>query len=138
MKAIILYYSFSGHTKKAAEKLARSQGAELVEIQTVKPIGKFQAFVWECPRAMMRRAARIQPVTQSLKDYDMITLMAPVWASYPAPAFNAAVKLLPAGKNVQVILVSGGGAGATKRSEAGTKALIKAQGCKLLAYKDAR
>ncbi|MEA4927112.1 MAG: NAD(P)H-dependent oxidoreductase [Candidatus Limiplasma sp.] len=138
MKAIILYYSLSGHTRKAAEKLARSQGAEVVEIKTVKPVSKLRAFLVECPRAMMRKPAAIQPVAQDLKGYDLITLMGPVWASHPAPAFNAAIELLPKGKNVQLILVSAGGAGATHRSEQATRALVKQRGCSVVAYKDVK
>lgn len=139
MKSIILYYSYNGHTKKWAEKLARShQGAELVEVQTKKRLGKFLTYLVECPRAMMRRCAAIKPVTQDLAGYDLITLAAPVWASYPAPAFNAMVQLLPKGKNVQVIMVSAGGPGATKKSEKNTKNLIRHRGCRVVSYKDVK
>lgn len=138
MKSIILYYSYNGHTKKVAEKLARTQGADLVEIQTVQQKGNFMTYLVDCPRAMMRKGAEIEPVTQDLSAYDLITLAAPVWASYPAPAFNAMVKLLPKQKNVQVILVSASGSGATKKSEIGTKHLIKDKGCKVIAYKDVK
>ena len=138
MKSIVLYYSYSGHTKKAAEKLARTQSAELVEIQTKTHKSKFLTYLVDCPRAMMRKASPIEPITQDLSGYDMITLAAPVWAGRPAPAFNSMVKLLPKNKNVQVILVSAGGPGATKKSEKGTRHLIKEQGCKVLAYKDVK
>ncbi len=136
MNAIVLYYSYTGHTKKIAEKLAHTQGAELVEIHTKGRLGKLNAFVVQCPRAMMRKTAAIQPIAQDLNGYDMITLAGPVWASYPAPAFNAMIKLLPAGKNVQLLLVSGSGSGGTKKSEEGTKRLVKKQNCTVLAYKD--
>jgi flavodoxin len=138
MKSIILYYSYSGSTRKVAEKLARTQSAELLEIKTKKQKSKFAAYLVECPRARMRKCAAIQPVTQDLKGYDLITLAAPVWAGYPAPAFNSMVKLLPPNANVQVILVSASGSGATKKSEEGTRRQIKKQGCKVLAYKDTR
>ena len=138
MKSIVLFYSYGGHTKKVAEKLARTQGADLVEIQTKTHKGKFLTYLLDCPRAMMRKAAPIEPITQNLADYDLITLASPVWASNPTPAFNAAVKLLPKNKNVQVIMVSASGSGATKRSEAATKTLIKKQGCKVLSYKDVK
>lgn len=138
MKSIVLYYSYGGHTKKAAEKLARSQGAELVEIQTQSVKGKFLTYLVDCPRAMMRKSAAIEPITQDLSSYDLITLASPVWASYPTPAFNAVVKLLPKGKNVQVLMVSSSGSGATKKSEDGTKKLIRHQGCRVVSYKDVK
>jgi hypothetical protein len=136
MNAIVLYYSYQGHTRKIAEKLAHTQGAELVEIHTKSRPGKFNAYLVQCPRARMRKTAAIQPVAQDLNGYDMITLAGPVWFGFPAPAFNAMIKLLPAGKNVQLLLVSGNGSGGTKKSEDGTKKLVKHQGCTVLAYKD--
>lgn len=138
MKTVILYYSYNGHTKKVAEKLARTQGADLVEIQTKKRKSKFMTFLVDCPRAMMHKCSPIQPISRDLSAYDMITIAAPVWASSPAPAFNEAVKVLPKGKNVQVIMVSASGAGATKRSEEFTKKLIRHQGCTVVAYKDVK
>jgi flavodoxin len=136
MNSIVLYYSYSGYTKKVAQKLAHTQGATLVEIQTRKRKNIVTTFLVDCPRAMMRKRVPIQPVTQDLSGYDLITLAAPVWAGKPAPAFNAMVDLLPKGKNVQVILTSGGGD--TKKSEEGTRRLIKQKGCKVLAYKDVK
>ncbi|HNW85970.1 MAG TPA: NAD(P)H-dependent oxidoreductase [Candidatus Limiplasma sp.] len=138
MNAIVLYYSYNGHTKKVAEKFARSQGAELVEVQTQTRKSKFLTYLVDCPRAMMRKSSAIEPLTQDLSAYDLITLASPVWASYPTPAFNSMVKLLPKNKNVQVLMVSASGSGATKKSEHGTKALIKHQGCKVISYKDVK
>lgn len=136
MKAIILYYSYKGHTKKVAEKLARAQGAELVEIHTKKRKNMLMTFLVDCPRARMRKISAIEPITQDLSSYELITLAAPIWNSYPAPAFNAMVGLLPKGKNIEVIMVSSGGD--TKKVEEGTRKLIKKQGCTVVAYKDIR
>jgi len=136
MKAIILYYSYKGHTKKVAEKMARAQGAELVEIRTKKRKNILMTFLVDCPHARMRKSSAIEPFTKDLSGYDLITLAAPVWAGYPAPAFNAMVGLLPKGKNIEVIMVSG--SGDTKKVEDGTRKLIKKQGCTVVAYKDIR
>jgi len=136
MKSVVLYYSYTGHTKKAAEKMARTNGADLVEIQTQKKKSKFVTFLVDCPRAMMRKASPLKPIAQDLQAYDLITIASPVWASYPTPAFNSIVKLLPKGKNVQLIFVSGGGSGATKRSEHGTRELVRHAGCKVVDYKE--
>ena len=138
MKTVVLYYSYGGHTKKVAEKLARTQGADLVEIKTKVRRPMPLLFVYDCALALMHKTTAIEPIQQDLSKYDMITLASPVWASNPTPAFNAAVKLLPKGKNVQVILVSGSGTGATQRSEKFTKHRIKDQGCTVVAYKDVK
>jgi len=38
MKALVLYYSFSGSTRRVAEALGRRLGAPVAEIRTVEPI----------------------------------------------------------------------------------------------------
>jgi hypothetical protein len=136
MNSIVLYYSYTGHTKKIAEKMAHTQSCELVEIQTQKRRSKLTVFLLECPRARMRKAASIKPIDKDLSGYDMITLAAPVWNSFPAPAFNAMVELLPKDKHVEIILVSGHGSGATAKSEEGTRKMIKKKGCTIVAYKE--
>jgi len=136
MNSIVLYYSYNGHTKKVAEKMARTQGAELVEVQTRRRKSLIGTVLVDCPRARMRKPAPIKTITQDLNAYDFITLAAPVWAGRPAPAFNAMIELLPKGKNVQVIMVSSGGD--TKKNEDATKKLIRHHGCKVLAYKDVK
>ncbi|MDD3920330.1 MAG: hypothetical protein PHO41_04055 [Eubacteriales bacterium] len=136
MKSIILYYSFQGHTKKIAEKMAHTLGADLVEVQTKRHQSLVGAYLVETLRAHRRKVAPIKTVTQDLNGYDLITLAAPVWNSFPAPAFNAMVQLLPPHKNIQVIMVSAHGSGATEKSEEGTRKLIKKQGCTVVDYKD--
>jgi hypothetical protein len=53
----------------------------------------------------------------------------------PAPAFNSIVKMLPAGKDVEIHLVSGGG---STEAEAHEKviALVEKSGSKVVAFKD--
>ena len=136
MKTIVLYYSYKGHTKAVAQKMAKAQGAEAVEIQTKKVKSMVATAFFDCPRAMMRKAVPIKPITKNLAGYDRIILAAPVWAGNPAPAFNAMVKLLPKGKEVKVVLVSKGGE--TEKSAAGTKALIEKQGCRVAGYEDVK
>ena len=138
MKSIILYYSYNGHTKKVAEKLAKAQGAELVEVKTQTEKGKFLIFLVDCPRARMRKSVAIEPITQDLSGYDLITVASPVWAGFPSPVFNAVVKLLPKGKNVQVVMVSASGSGATSKSEEGTKKMMRHLGLRVVGYKDVK
>ena len=83
---------------------------------------------------MKRKTVAIQPIKVNLKEYDRIILGCPVWAAYPAPAFNSIVEQLPAGKEVGIFLCSGGGD--TKKSEEGTKALIEKKGCKVISYQN--
>lgn len=134
MKTLVLYYSFSGKTKKEAEKIAKAQKGNLCEVTEVKKRGKFSAYFIGCPQAMKRAVPAVNPLGVKLEDYDRIYIGAPVWASSPAPAFNAAVKMLPAGKEVGVFLTSGSGNSA--KSAEGTKKMITDKGCKVIEYKD--
>lgn len=134
MKTLILYYSFTGKTKREAEKLAASLGADLHEITEVKKRNLFTAFIPGCLHAMKRAVPAIRPLETEPAEYDRIYIGAPVWASSPAPAFNAAVMLLPAGKEVGVFLTSG--SGDTAKSAEGTKKMITDKGCKVIDYKD--
>lgn len=37
MSALVIYYSYSGNTRRAAERIGKAIGADLAEIQTVRP-----------------------------------------------------------------------------------------------------
>ena len=134
MKTLVIYYSFGGHTKTEAEKLAASVKGDLCEVTQVKKFNMFTAFFSGCPKALKRIATDIRPIGVKLGDYERIYIGAPVWAGNPAPAFNAVVKALPAGREVGLFLVSG--SGDTSKSADGTKKLITDKGCKVIEYKD--
>lgn len=138
MKSIIMYYSYRGHTKKVAEKMAHTLESDLLEVQTPKRKNIISTFFVDCPRARMRKSTTIKPIESALDAYDLITLAVPVWAGFPAPAFNAMVNLLPSHKNIQLVFVSSSGTGATKKSEEGTRKLIKKHGCSVVDYKEIR
>ena len=134
MKTIILYYTFGGSTKKEAERLAKELNATTYRVKETRNRCFLAAFVPGGFYAMKRKTVAIQPIKVNLKEYDRIILGCPVWAAYPAPAFNSIVEQLPAGKEVGIFLCSGGGD--TKKSEEGTKALIEKKGCKVISYQD--
>lgn len=87
MKDLVVYYSLDGNTKKAAEAIAASLHADVLEIRTKKPgphgkgrylSGGFQALFGVCPV--------IVPADRNLAAYDRIILGTPVWAGKCAPA----------------------------------------------------
>ena len=129
-KTIILFYSHSGNTKALAGQKAAELGAEAEEIIEVKKpfiiIGLY--------RAMTRKKTAIQPIKARLGDYDTIIIMSPVWAAHPVSAINSAIEWLPAGKKIELMMVSAGGG--TEKSAAGTKALIAGRGCEVAGYTD--
>ncbi len=134
MKTIIVYYTFGGSTKKEAEKLAAELSTSLCRVKEVHERHFLSAFVPGGYLAMHRKTVAIKPINTNLKDYDRIIIGCPVWAGFPAPAFNAIVEQLPAGKEVEVFLCSGGGG--TRKSEQGTRELIESKKCTVISYRD--
>ena len=131
MKSAVVYYTFGGSTEKEAERIAAGLGADRFCVREAKKRSLLGAFIPGGLQAMMRKSVEIAPVKFDLSAYDRVCLCCPVWAAYPAPAFNAMLALLPAGKEVEVFLCSGGGA--ARASDAQTRRLIEARGCTVIA-----
>lgn len=134
MKTIILYYTFGGATMREAEKLAAELKADCVRVREKKNRSLIGSFIPGCPHAMKRKASAIEPLGIDLAGYDRIVLGAPIWASYPAPAFNSIVKQLPNGKEVELFFCSAGGGSAESRE--GTVKLVEDAGCTVVSYRD--
>ncbi len=127
MKTLVVYYSLGGKTKKVAAERAKKEGADLVEVKKKKPYSTLGAYFRGAPAAIKQKTVEIEALTCDFAAYDKIILAAPIWGGFPAPPFNSAVQLLPAGKEVELIFCSGGG-GPTKCAEQ-VKELIRKQGC---------
>lgn len=106
---LILYYSFTGNTRRLAEELAEGEGGDLVEFTDAKKHGTRWAFLVGCPSAMRMKGKPIAPLDVDLAAYDSVTLLSPIWAGHPPPAVNTVLGLLPAGTRLSLQFVSGGG-----------------------------
>lgn len=136
MKTVIIYYTFGGSTKREAERLGAALNVPLYRVKESHNRSLFAAFVPGGFSAMNRKAAAIQPLNFDLNEYDRIIIGCPVWAGYPAPAFNSIVQLLPTGKEVELFLCSGGGN--TQKSEQGTKMLIEKKERTVIDYRNVK
>jgi|WetSurMetagenome_2_1015567.scaffolds.fasta_scaffold607255_1 flavodoxin len=134
MKTAVIYYTFGGSTKKEAERLATEQNADICRVREVKNRSLPTSFVPGGLQAKKRQAVAIQPLDIDLAAYDRLIIGCPVWAAHPAPAFNSIVELLPAGKEVELFMCSGGGD--SSQSEQGTKELVESRGCHVTSYRD--
>lgn len=114
MKSIIVYYSYSGNTKKVAHALAeylKDKGeAELISLQA---LDESNSFFGQGNRAFRRIKARIEPTKFDLSVYDLICLGSPVWAFGPAPAMNTYLAECSGieGKDIILFTTYGSGAG---------------------------
>ncbi|MCL2580345.1 MAG: hypothetical protein FWE32_10020 [Oscillospiraceae bacterium] len=108
-KNLIIYYSYTGSTAKIAKKLAEKRGSDLCEVRERKRPGKLAAFTLGGLASLAGRRWEIEPITAEPESYSHITIMAPIWAGKPAPAINTVFDLLPPGKKIEVVMVSGSG-----------------------------
>ncbi len=91
MKEIVVYYSMSGCTRKVAELIAQKTGADIKEIELVKPLTTRSAFT---KGVMPSRKGEALEITEQIdvSDYDRVWLGTPVWAFTAAAPINAVLK----------------------------------------------
>ncbi|WP_304507397.1 flavodoxin [Anaerotignum sp.] len=88
MKTLILYYSYTGNTRKIAKMIAEKIDSDLVEIKTVMPYeGSYDDVVNQAQREVNSGFhPEIFPLDVNMKDYDTVILGSPVWWYTYAPA----------------------------------------------------
>lgn len=94
MKTLIVYYSWSGHTRRVAERLHKEKGWDMAEIRTVRLYpDSYQAVVAEGKRQQEEHILpALEPLSKDLHQYDTIVLGTPVWWYTMAPAVRAFLK----------------------------------------------
>ncbi len=112
MKRLVVYYSLSGNTKEAAQKIANKLDADLLELETVKSMPKSfaaQIFVGG-GQVMMNHIPKLKPIDKDINNYDDIILGSPIWNSKGVPAINAFLQNENAAKKVtSLFFLSAGG-----------------------------
>jgi hypothetical protein len=133
MKTLVLYYSYSGHTKKLAEAIAKKDAADIAEIKDVTRPNVFGAYAKGGMLAIKGGEWPVQPLGVDLATYDRIVLMSAVWAGNPTPAVNSVLADFPSGKTVSVKMVSGSGHSKCKEN---VETIIIAKGCVMESFED--
>lgn len=115
MKTAIVYYSMSGNTKFAAEKIAETIEADIIRIEPVKayPTQGAKKFIWGGKSAVMGEKPELSPYDFKLEQYDRIIIGTPVWASSFAPPIRTFIyenKGIQEKKIAVFTCFSGGGA----------------------------
>ncbi|MCL2548095.1 MAG: hypothetical protein FWE76_02890 [Symbiobacteriaceae bacterium] len=134
MKTLILFYSYSGNTRRIAQNKAEEIGADIEEISEVKKPSVLAAFTIGCYKAIRGLQSPIKPLKSRLSDYECIIIMSPIWAHHPVPAVYTAISRLPAGRKVELVMVSA--SSGSQNSAKKTMALVEARGCEVVAYTD--
>ena len=135
MKSAIIVYSFSGNSLKFAQKLQGDGGADLIEVKEKEARSKASAYLKGTRQARSLQGVELAAPVPDLSEYESITLVFPVWAGYPAPAFNSVLPSLPEGARVTVYLSSAGGSTSQNMKDQLTT-LLKGAGCEVLRITD--
>lgn len=119
MKTLILFYSYSGNTRKVAEIIAAKLGCDLAEIETVKPYPSNYNAVVEQAKHEVKSGfePETRPLSLNPDDYDTIILGTPAWWYTFAPPLKTALSAYNwNGKTVYPFVTHGGGPGATLKN----------------------
>ncbi len=114
-QSIVLFYSWSGQTKKLAEMIAEKTGADLCELQPVIPYPQSYRAVVEQARKEIREKyhPELRPVPHSLESYQTVFIGTPNWCSTLAPPVAAFLyQQMPTEKVVVPFCTHGGGGAA--------------------------
>lgn len=112
MKSVIIYYSYSGNTRKVADVLSAGlmQKGEVEKIELAS-LDEPVSFFSQAHRAFFRRRARIKPANVDLSGYDLVCFGTPVWAFAPAPAMNTYLDECSGLKGKTIVLFTTYGSG---------------------------
>ena len=116
MKSIVIYYSYGGNTRKIAEEIQKKLGADVAEIETVKPYtGSYNDVVDQGQREVESGfMPEIKPFEVDLDVYDTVILGTPVWWYTFAPAMKTFLNNTDlSGKKVYPFATNGGWIGHT-------------------------
>lgn len=82
MKAIVAYFTVSGHTRAAAEAIAKALNADLERIEAAKPVpsSMLSLLLFGGFAASRKRSWAARPTSCKLSDYDLVAVGTPVWA----------------------------------------------------------
>lgn len=82
MRAIVVYYSLEGDTKYVAEKIAQRIGADLLNLEPVKPYptGKASKYLFGGKAVVFGEHPKLKEYHFTPEDYDLVILGTPVWA----------------------------------------------------------
>ena len=116
MSSLVLYYSYSGNTRKIGEIIQKLTGTAIVEIETVQPYpADYSACVAQAEQEVKQGFEPAgRPITVNLDNYDTVYLGTPVWWYTFAPPLRTMLNSNKwAGKSVYPFATHGGGIGNT-------------------------
>ena len=89
-KAIVLFYSLEGNTKKVATLLSKKMNVPCEEIKPIKDLKSkgFSKYLWGGQQVIMNKKPELMPLKANLDDYDTVFIGSPIWAGSFAPGIK--------------------------------------------------
>jgi DNA-binding transcriptional ArsR family regulator len=94
IRACVIFYSYSGITRRIAEGIRNASGCDLIEVKARTPYTSFSVYTKGVLRSRKEACDAIEPAEIDVSGYDLLIIGTPVWVSKPAPPANAAVRAL--------------------------------------------
>ena len=93
-KKLVVYYSYTGHTKMIAESIQKKLKCDVLEIKPVIPYSTdYQTVVdEEQNNESTKKTPKIEKIDKDLKNYDEIIIGSPVWWYTIAPVIRTFLK----------------------------------------------
>ena len=93
-KKLVVYYSYTGHTKMIAESIQQKLKCDILEIKPVKPYSTdYQTVVdEEQNNESAKKTPEIEKIDKDLNNYDEIIVGSPVWWYTIVPVIRTFLK----------------------------------------------
>ena len=118
MKIGIIFYSFSGNTKRACDYLKERFSSEgiTVELIELKPSFEEKSFFKQCQQAFFKAKPELEEVSYDLSEYKFLIFASAVWAFTFTPALRTYLNKVTGldNKNTASLITYGSGTGSKK------------------------
>lgn len=86
MKALVVFYSRTGNTKKVGESIASGLKCDIEEIIDMKDRSGILGYMLAGMDSSLKRSSAIKDIQRDAASYDIVIIGSPVWAwNVPAP-----------------------------------------------------
>ncbi len=91
MKTAVVYYSYTGNTRKYVEKIKEYIDCDIIEIKPKNDMTAtgFKSYVLGGHKSLIKQKPELMSYKFDSKDYDLIIFASPVWAFTYAPALRS-------------------------------------------------
>lgn len=108
MKTLIVYYSRTGTTKRAAEILAREMKADIEEITDKIDRKGVIGYLKSGRDGMKRKLTEIDPTKKDSKQYDIVIIGTPMWVKNMCSPIRTYLTKNRMEKNIGILITHGG------------------------------